>query len=403
MTRTVVVGASIAGLSAAETLRRSGQDGPITIVGAEEYRPYRRPELSKRVLTGALAPADAALPVDEHLGASWRPGRCARSLDLDRRTLRLDSGEQLGWDHLVIATGATPILPGPFAGWPGVHVLRTLDDALALKAALDRAPRVVVVGAGWLGLEVAASCRSLGLEVTVADVLELPVARFIGRAAALRCLACHRDHGVELRTGVGVRAVLGSGRVEAVRLDDGAVVPADVVVVGVGARPETSWLTESGLDLDHGVSCDSALRVLRNGQPVPGVVAAGDVARWRSNGIQVRNEHWTNAMDQGVAAARTLLAPDGQARPFGGTSYFWSDQYDQKLQFVGEYHPDDDSQLVAGAPSHRQMVVAFGRQSHLVGAVGFNHPGIVMRLRQAITEKASFPPTGSGLLTPAPA
>ena len=297
-----VVGASLAGLRAVETLRRDGYDGRLVLVGAEAHLPYDRPPLSKEFLAGEVEPDDVALrrgPYDD-LDLDLRLGRRAVALDLASRAVALDDGEPVVFDGLVLATGSTPrVVPGT-PDLPGINVLRTLDDALAIRAKLDARPRVVVVGAGFIGSEVAATCRLRGLEVTVLEALPAPLVRGLGPVLGMACGELHRDHGVDLRLGVGVAGFEGDGRVERVRLDDGTAVDADLVVVGVGVAPATDWLATSGLTLDNGVVCDETLLA------APGVVAAGDVARWPNplfGGESMRVEHWTNASEQGVAAS----------------------------------------------------------------------------------------------------
>jgi 3-phenylpropionate/trans-cinnamate dioxygenase ferredoxin reductase subunit len=274
----IVVGGSLAGLRAAEALRRLGFDGRLHFVGAERHRPYDRPPLSKEVLRGTRAPEQLALTRPEAFDAlelELHLGRRAIALEPGRRTLLLEGGERLAYDGLVIATGATPRrLPGTPA-LAGIHTLRSLDDCLAIRAELERGPRVAVVGAGFIGSEVAASCRERGLEVSMIEALPAPLAHALGDQLGALCAAVHRDHGVDLRCGVGVAGFDGTDRVEGVRLADGSVVGADLVVVGIGVVPETDWLVSSGLSLDDGVVCDET-----SATTAPGVVAAGDVARW---------------------------------------------------------------------------------------------------------------------------
>lgn len=393
----VVVGASLAGARAAEGLRRRGYDGPLTIIGAETHPPYDRPPLSKRVLDGTSATEEAAvettaLHVAEDQDLEWRLGTTATGLDLDRRRIHLNDGTDVAFAGAVLATGAEPrVLPG-FAGAEGVHVIRTLDDALALRAALEGIAKVVVIGAGFIGLEVAASCRARGLDVTVLEPQPVPLAHAIGPQVGEAVARMHRDHGVELRLGVTVRAPAG-GPTRGVVIDDDEVVEAEVIVMGVGVIPTTKWLEGSGVDLDRGVVCDAHLRVLSRGRPVPGVVAAGDVARWADprSATTIRVEHWTNAADQGEHAARTLLDPAG-AEPYDPVPYVWSDQYGTKLQLVGLPDRDDDTHVVEGTPGEGKWLVAYGREGRLVAAVGAGRPAQVMKLRRAIDDGVAFPP-----------
>lgn len=384
-----IVGASLAGLRAVETLRRDGFDGPVALIGDEFHEPYDRPPLSKQVLAGdwepdriALTPSDKLADLDLDL----RLGTTAVGFDLASRTLRLagdeSGGETLAVDALLIATGARCRTLGQPV--QGVHVLRSLDDCLELRADFDAAPdRVVVVGAGFIGAEVAATARTRGLDVTMIEALDAPLIRVLGPEMGEVCAAVHRDHGIDLRTGVGVEGLDGGDRVERVRLTDGSAVDASVVVVGIGVIPNTEWLKGSGLALDDGVVCDAS------GLAAPGVAAAGDVARWpnRRFGYPMRVEHWDNAAAQGAHSARALL---GAAEPYEPVPWFWSDQYDRKIQLAGHVRPDDEVKVVAGSVDERRFAALYGRGGRLVGALGFNRPRHVMRFRAMIEQGASF-------------
>lgn len=395
MRTVVVVGASLAGLRATETLRREGFDGRVVLVGAETHLPYDRPPLSKQLLAGEWEPEELALrraPYDE-LEIELRLGVRATALDAAARELTLDDGDRIVFDGALLATGAAPrVLPG-MPDLDGIFLLRTVDDALNLRARLDTGPRVVVVGAGFIGSEVAATCRQRGLPVTVLEALPAPLVRGLGPVLGMVCGELHRDHGVDLRLGVGVAAIEGDGRVERVRLDDGTTVDADVVVVGVGVVPVTDWLEGSGLVLDNGIVCDETLLA------APGIVAAGDVARWPNalfDGEMMRLEHWTNAAEQGVAAARRLLfdfglVPDrDEPEVYAPVPFVWSDQYDRKIQSVGHFRGDDEMEVVHGSLEERRFVAVFGREGRLVGALGFSMPAKVMRYRKMIAERATF-------------
>jgi NADPH-dependent 2,4-dienoyl-CoA reductase/sulfur reductase-like enzyme len=390
----VVVGASLAGLRAAEALRRDGHAGTITIVGAEAHAPYDRPPLSKRVLTGRLEPDDVALRVDAGLDIVWRLGQPARRIDLPRGAVVLADGEEVGFDGLVLATGAHARALPTLGALDGIHLLRTLDDAVALRAALELGPRLVVIGAGFIGLEVAASSRALGLEVTVVEVAPVPLVAAVGPAVGAVVAEIHRDHGVDLRLGTGVDGVVGAGRVEGVRLRGGEIIAADIVVVGIGAAPTTAWLEGSGIDLADGVRADSRLRVLVGGRPMASVVAAGDVVRWdQPDGSTERVEHWTNAVEQGAAAAATLLRGE-EAPAFAPVPYFWSDHYDRKIQMVGRAAAGDEVSVVDGSVDERRFVAAYGRHGRLVAALGVNRPAKVMALGRRIAQGDAYPPEG---------
>jgi 3-phenylpropionate/trans-cinnamate dioxygenase ferredoxin reductase component len=389
--RIVIVGASLGGLRSAQALRRLGHQGEIVALGDERHMPYDRPPLSKEVLEGKWDVARTRLmrPEDEALGVDWRLGVRAASLELAAREVALANGERVAYDALVIATGSAarriPNTP-PLAG---IHVLRTLDDAIALRAELERGPRVAVIGAGFIGMEVAATCRARGLEVSVVEALAAPLERGLGRALGAAVGEIHREHGVELRCGIGVARFLGSERVEGLELADGNRIAADVVIVGVGSAPNTSWLASSGLELADGVVCDAACRATR----AANVVAVGDVARWPNalfDGESMRIEHWTNATEQADHAAATLLAGDGAVSPFAPVPFVWSDQFDCKLQIAGRIAPGDEPRVVDGSLAERRFVVAFGRAGRLTGVIGMNRPRIVLKLRGMIRERRAF-------------
>jgi NADPH-dependent 2,4-dienoyl-CoA reductase/sulfur reductase-like enzyme len=382
MADVVVVGASLAGLRAVETLRNEGYEGRVTLIGAEHHLPYDRPPLSKKVLAGEWEPDRIALRRDGDLGSLdvvAHLGREASALDVGRQVVTLLDGEEVPYDGLVIATGATVRRLPDQPELEGVHVLRTLDDSLALRAALTSgAPHVVVVGAGFIGSEVAATARGLGCDVTILEALPVPLERALGPRMGHACAALHGDHGVDLRVGVGVAGLEGaSGRVEAVRLTDGTRVAADVVVVGVGVAPATGWLEESGLTLRDGVVCDPTLAA-----GPPGVYAAGDICRWTNRlfAEEMRVEHWTNAAEQGAHAARSLLATaTGQeAEPYAPVPFFWSDQYGQRIQFLGRAGPDDEVRVVSGSVEERGFVALYGRAGRLRGVLGLSCPKLVM-------------------------
>ena len=385
MDQIVVIGGSLAGLRCVEALRRLGYDGRLTWVGAETHLPYDRPPLSKDVLAGTREPDRIALTRGdsfEALDLDLRLGQCATELDLNERVVELESGARVSYEGLVIATGATPkSLPG-IGSLGGVHTLRTLDDCLAIRSELERGPRVAVVGAGFIGAEVAATCRQRGLEVCLIEALPAPMAAALGTQIGEVCAAAHRDHGVDLRCGVGVAGLEGDTRVERVRLSDGSSVAADVVVVGIGVTPATGWLETSGLTVDDGVVCDETTAA------APGVVAAGDVARWTNPlfGESMRVEHWTNAVEQGEAAAARLLAgPDG-AVPFAPVPFVWSDQYDLKIQSAGIMKPDDEIHIAHGSLEERRFVALFGRKGRLTGALAFGRARLLMGYRRKIRD-----------------
>jgi len=380
-----VVGASLAGLRAVEALRARGYDGRLVWIGAEARPPYDRPPLSKEVLRGEWEPERIALARDglEAFDTDLRLGTRAVALDARERRLRLEGGAELGFDGLVLATGAAPRrLPTELEG---VHVLRTLDDALAIRRALEAGPRVVVVGGGFIGCEVAASARARGLEVAIVEALGQPLEQALGAEMGAVAAALHRDHGVALELGAAVAALEGAGRVERVRLADGRALAADLVVVGIGVRPETGWLEGSGLELRDGVVCDSTCSA------APGIVAAGDVARWDHPRYgELRIEHWTNAVDQAVAAAASLLDGPGGAAPFAPVPFVWSDQYDTKILVAGRPRPGDRVRIVDGSLAERRFVALFGREGRATGAVAMNRARRFMEWRRALRADLPF-------------
>jgi 3-phenylpropionate/trans-cinnamate dioxygenase ferredoxin reductase subunit len=376
--RVAIVGASLAGWHAAKALRREGFDGILTLIGAEPHRPYDRPPLSKEYLAGSADEEKLSLAgaLDDDLDVTWRLGQPATGLDLAGRAVHLADGTNEAFDGLVIATGGMPrMVAEPSSGMAGVHVLRTLDEARALRAELDAVPgRVVVVGAGFIGAEVAATCRGRGLPVTILEALPVPLARALGPEIGAACADVQRDHDVDLRLGAGVDRLEGGARVERVVLSDGSVIDADVVVVGVGVRPATEWLEGSGLTLDDGIVCDATCLA------APGVVAAGDVARWPNaafGGEVMRVEHWDNAIEMGGYAARRLLGGDAwpAGEPFAPIPWFWS---------------DDEVVVIDGSVAERRFAAAYGRAGRLVAVFGMNRPRQVMQFRSLIGQEGSW-------------
>jgi NADPH-dependent 2,4-dienoyl-CoA reductase/sulfur reductase-like enzyme len=367
---TVVVGGGAAGLAAAEALRAEGFTGSLTLVCGEPELPYDRPPLSKQVLTGAWDAGRTRLREASHYadkGIRLVHG-LASSLDLDGRAVQLSDGSRLGYDGLIIATGVRPRALPAGHDLAGVHVLRCLADTAALRSALDRSSHVVIVGAGFLGMEVAASARGLGLEVTVVEPLAQPMIRQVGPVVGAAVAELHRSAGVVVRTGVGVAELTGEdGHVTGVHLDDGSVLPAGCVLVAIGAVPETGWLSGSGLRLGNGIDCDEFLRAAE------GVYAAGDVASWVSPRYRrrVRVEHRMNATEMGTCAARNLL---GGAEPFDPVPYFWSDQYKVKLQVHGDPDPSDTVTIEEGAIEDGKFVALFHRDGVPSAVLGWNSP-----------------------------
>jgi 3-phenylpropionate/trans-cinnamate dioxygenase ferredoxin reductase subunit len=366
----VIVGASLAGLRAAQAIRRAEHDGEVVVVGAEAHAPYTRPPLSKELLAGEQEPEATALPGAD-LDVQWRLGTTATGLDPARHELTLDDGETLTYDRLLIATGARPrSWPGDPVELDGLYMLRDLEDALALRAAFDARPRLAVVGGGFIGCEVAATARKHGLDVTIIDIAPQPLPAF-GPEIGVRCADLHRAHGVKLRLGTGVAGFEGTGRLEAVRLADGTRVEADIAIVALGAVPNTDWLIESGLELQPGVVCDATLAA----RDAEDVFCAGDVAAWphpMADDAIIRIEHWTNAAEQGAAAARNLLAAPGERTPYAAVPYVWTDQYDVKLQAIGLPARAERMEMVEATPDGERWVAAGVRDGRVVAAIGCN-------------------------------
>jgi NADPH-dependent 2,4-dienoyl-CoA reductase/sulfur reductase-like enzyme len=378
----VVVGASAAGVAAVETLGRLEFGGDIVLVGDEPDIAPDRPPLSKQVLAGDWAPAQAALlnparraAINAHLLLGMR----AVALDETARAVAFDDGSALPFDDLVIATGVRPrTLPGSAA--TGVHVLRTLDDALSLQPALEPNSHLVIVGAGFLGLEIAATARRRGVTVTVVEPIEHPLATRLGVTTAARLLDLHRAQGVQLRLGIGVSEFVtdAAGTVSAVRLGDGSTVACSTVVVAIGCTPNVEWLAGSSLDTTDGVLCDPECRA------APGIWAAGDVARWHHNGLArlIRIEHRLNASEQGIAVATNLVGPSA---PFVPTPFFWTDHYDVKIQVAGVIDVAADEQVdeVEGGG----FVCTYRVDGRLIAVLGWNATKAIMPLRRELKDQ----------------
>jgi 3-phenylpropionate/trans-cinnamate dioxygenase ferredoxin reductase subunit len=380
--RIVIVGGGLAAARTAEQLRRSAFDGSITIVSAEGHLPYDRPPLSKQVLRSELD--DVTLKPREFYddnNITLALGSAVRSLDAGAQTVTLDDGSQLEYDEVVIATGLVPRRIPSFPSLPGIHVLRSLDESMALREEAGAARRAVVIGAGFIGCEVAASLRGLGVDVVMVEPQPEPLASVLGEQIGALVSRLHRAEGVDVRTGVGVDSVTGQDRVEKVALTDGSEVDTDLVVVGIGSRPATDWLEGSGVEVDNGVVCDRVGRT-----SAPHVWALGDVASWQNaTGHQARVEHWSNVAEQARVLVPSLL---GQELPSNlvVVPYFWSDQYDIKIQCLGEPEADDVVHLVED--DGRKFLAYYERDGVVAGVVGGGMPGAVMKTRGKIAAGA---------------
>jgi NADPH-dependent 2,4-dienoyl-CoA reductase/sulfur reductase-like enzyme len=376
-----VVGASLAGWSAARALRAQGFDGALTVIGAEAHRPYDRPPLSKEFLAGQVDAAGLALESDdEDLAASWRLGVSVAGLDAAAGAVTLEDGSRVRADGVVLATGASARC-WPGAALAGVHTLRTLEDAVALRAELVAGARLAVIGAGFIGGEVASTARKLGLEVTVIEAAACPLAGPLGAQFGAVVAGLHTAHGVALRCGVAVAGLTGTDRVTGVALADGSRVPADVVVCGIGAVPNIEWLRGGPLALADGVVCDAG-----GATSLPNVVAVGDCAAWHEPalGRAHRVEHWTGALERPAIAVATLLAGASTNAPAAKPPYFWSDQYGSRIQFAGFAGGHDDITVEDGEPGRGSFVAVYRRDGQPVAVLGVDQPRLFTRWRRQL-------------------
>ena len=381
----VVVGASLAGLRAVEGARAGGYAGPITLIGAERHMPYDRPPLSKAFLQEEEDPAVPTL-AGAHtladLGVDVRLGESASGLRLDDREVVV-GGRPVPYDALVIATGCSPVALAGTEGMAGVHTLRTLDDAHAVRAHVAAGARTVLVGGGFIGAEVATALRARGAAVTIVEAAEVPLVRAAGPVIAPALAALHARAGVDLRCGVSVRAVRQGPDGKRVELTDGSALTADLVLVGIGARPATGWLSDSGLTVRDGVLCDETLRA------APGVYAAGDVARWHNPlfGTAMRLENWAAAAELGAAAGRHAVDPAG-ATAVSAVPYFWSDWYGSRIQMVGVCAADEV--CVVGDPDGGSWSALYRAGDRLVGALTLDQPRKTMKYRAMIARRTPW-------------
>lgn len=386
----VIAGASLAGIRAATAARRAGFKGRLTLIGAENHLPYDRPPLSKQILLGAWEAPRTQLVTDAELAKldlDLRLGRRAVGLDTAARRLALDDGQAVDYDALIIATGAAPrTIPGT-PKLDGIFTLRTIEDSIAIRDRMRKGARTVVVGAGFIGAEVAAAALQRGLDVTIVEPLSQPLERALGARVGEVAGRRLRDEGAEMRMGLTVAGFEGDGRVERVLISDGSSVDADLVIVGIGVRPETGWLESSGIALNDGVVCDAYLQT-----SAAGVYAAGDVCRWYNPlyGEEMRVEHWTCAVEQGMAAARNIVGGPEKAKPYAPVPYVWSDQFDLSIMYVGHATADDDLVIKHGSLEEGQFVGLYGRNGRLAAAVSFNRPRELGDYRRMIADGANM-------------
>ena len=383
MEQVVVVGASVAGVRTVQALRREGFAGDVVLVGAEDELPYDKPPLSKAVLA-ATTPLDAVrlLTAEQAAGldVDLRLGRCAVGLDVVDCRVHLDDGSTLGYDTVVIATG-TRARPSPWGMPRGLHLLRSAEDCRALSADVAAARAAVVIGAGFIGSEVAATMSHRGIAVTMVDPVELPMARVVGAEVAALLASVHAPHGVDTRFGVGVTGVTEAAGQLAVSLTDGSELRTDVAVVGIGAVPNVEWLADSGLALDDGVVCDEHCRAAG----ADGVYAAGDVARWwhRREGLHRRVEHWTHAVEQAAVVAHNIAHPD-DPRVHDPVDYVWSDQYDWRIQMAGRTGEGCAAEIIGSSHDGRFAALYTDEAGQLTGAVSVNWQKAMVAVRRML-------------------
>lgn len=394
MQNVVIVGASLAGVRAAETLRSLGFEGTITMVGDERHMPYDRPPLSKNFLAGEWEADRVALRKPEALDdlhLTWKLGHAATALNTDTNTVTLADGSQLQYDGLVIATGGTVRRLPHQPNIAGVHVLRTLDDAEALRAEITDGARVVVIGAGFIGLEAAATAAKRGAHVTVLEGLEAPLIRALGAEMGAAIGEVHARNGVTVRCGVQVQSINGAQHVESITLGDGETIPADVVIVGIGVTPATNWCEGSGLTIRDGIVCDENLCAGPSN-----VFVAGDVLRW-PNALfadvepDMRVEHWTNAAEQGAQAAKNLLASMNHAvlEPYAAVPFFWSDQFDARIQCLGRPSSNARVDIVDGSVADGKWCAIYSVNDRLTAVLGVSKPKLVMPSRALLSQHTS--------------
>lgn len=398
----LIVGASLAGLRAAESLRKYGYMGEIVLVGDELHRPYDRPPLSKAMLTGELEPSQSELPEAVALDVTWKLGSAARSLDLDARSIKLANGEELPFEKLLITTGTRARL------WhdekerqiKGVYCLRTRDDAANLRKHISATQgRVIIIGAGFIGCEIASVLQKIGRSVTVIERSEIPLANALGSYVGTAILKAHRDGGVDVRTATEVRSIDSDerGHFTSVSLGDGTKLTGDLCIVALGAVRNSEWLEKTEICLDErGVHTDEKCQVLaRDGSVLPGLYAAGDIACWPSvlyDGKRVAIEHWSNAVEQARAAAHNMAMPESEAQHYDYLPTFWSNQAGRTIKSVGLPSVGEQVVIAQGSLDSGRFVAVYGSNGKIVAAVSVDHGRFLDHYAQLVKEKQSFPP-----------
>ncbi|MGW6460712.1 NAD(P)/FAD-dependent oxidoreductase, partial [Streptomyces sp. NPDC055078] len=403
MTRTVIVGGSVGGVRTAQALRAGGYGGEILIAEAETEPPYDKPPLSKSLLTGSVRPDDIRLLTREQAdaaGIDLRLGARATEVDPRERVVSFDDGATVPYDHLVVATGARARRP-PWGAIDGVHVVRTLADAARLRRDLAAGGHLVVIGAGFIGAEIASTGRALGLEVTMIDPQPVPMSRSLSTDVARAALALHTSAGVRCLMNAAVSGVTGGAGDLTVTLTDGTILRAATVVVGIGADPAADWLATSGLTLDNGLVCDEYCRAIGTAD----IYAVGDVARWydRARGHHVRAEHWTNAVEQAACVAHNILDP-WSPRPYEPVDFVWSDQHDWRIQVVGDTSgPAATATLGDPSADGRFAALYADEAGRLRGAAVVNWPRALVQCRKAVRDGVACRDLAGRLRAQAPA
>lgn len=381
---TVIVGSSVGGVRTAQSLRLKGYEGDVILVGEESELPYDKPPLSKGVLAGKVAESSIRLLTQEEAdetGIELILGHKATGVDIANGVLKVNDHESLHFDNLVIATGAAA-RRSPWGERPGIHVLRSVEDARNLRNDLLKGGELVVIGAGFIGAEVAATARALGLEVTVIDPLPVPMSRIFNTEIGHWFGDLHRSNGVKTIFGIGVEAIEGEQGDFDVRLTDGQVLAASTILVGIGVVLNDAWLGSSGLLLDNGVVLDEFCRAVG----APNVYAVGDIARWRHtrHGEDIRIEHWTNAVEQAACVAYNIINAD-RPREYIPVEYVWSDQYDWKIQVVGRVGGSADEMIIGHPEVHGRFAALYTTDGvKLRGAAVVNWPQALIACRRAI-------------------
>ncbi|MBT2551600.1 NAD(P)/FAD-dependent oxidoreductase [Arthrobacter sp. ISL-5] len=391
-----IVGASLAGLSAARAARAQGFAGRLVIIGDEHHRPYDRPPLSKDFLLGSITAEDLFLETDDDgLQAEWMLGGGAVGLDAASRTIHLQDGQSVSADGIVIATGARARQLPALAGLGNVFYLRTIADAQGLAPRLVAGARMTVIGAGFIGAEVASAAASRGMQVTMINNAPVPFAAQLGQDMGAVVAKLHAANGVDLISGAVIEEFYGAdGAVTGLKLTDGRQLSTDVVVVGIGAEPNTEWLEESGIQLGSGVVCDAMGRT-----NIPGIVAVGDCAAWfdESRGCHRRVEHWTGALERAALAVQVLLDSGSAGQPLK-PHYFWSDQHGVKIQFAGHSDGHDRVEIEAGDPEEHNFLAVYYLGDDAVAVLGMNQPRLFTKWRRNLVSQARKPEDQSGLV-----